>query len=92
MEQPMFTSGQRVVCANRLNEKGIKNDFKDNDLINGKTYTVVNPCVIQREGKVWIEVTHSKYYQLQTQFVPEDFDRYADNELHQALKGIPETL
>ena len=89
-QEPLFSKGQKVVCANRLNEKGECNDNLDNDLIEGKTYTVNDPEAVKRGGRIWIDVKESKFFQLQTQFIPLDFDRHVEEESHQALKGIAE--
>ena len=85
MEQPMFTTGQRVVCVDSKEWNGCP-------LIEGATYTVVDPNVkmsIVRDDRVSIAIKEMPtVIAWQQRFVPEDFDRYADNEFHEALKGL----
>ena len=93
MEQ-LFHKGQRVICADESEVVTESGSIVPNNglLIVGKAYTVDNPKTETVDGIVYIKLNGVDPLCEQELFVPEDFDRYADNEIHQALKGIPQTL
>lgn len=92
----LFEIGQKVVC---VDSKG-----HNTELIEGKTYTIRGIKRRDCCGVFVVDVgvfgnykrgrcacgCCFKYdgYKNQTRFVPLDFDRQADEEIHQALKGI----
>lgn len=93
--EPIFYAGQAVICVKCGSGYNHKDECiapKPNILIEGKKYYIENPDSSREGDTVFVKVCGIKPECAQTLFVPEDFDRYADNELHQALKGIPETL
>lgn len=85
----MFTSGQRVVC---VDSKGTFNTGRKMPLQEGRKYTIADPNYKTPFLTLHVAVTLIEvpgFVLSQLRFVPEDFDQYADNEFHQALKGIP---
>lgn len=92
----LFEIGQKVVC---VDSKSRSNNGLQNQLIEGKQYTVLS-MINCSCGDVGIDVGLSgfgsicscgakyagKIYCSQTRFVPLDFDRQADEAIHEALK------
>ncbi len=105
MEQPLFAPGDRVVCVDSKSKSGMPTGLIEGNKYTvmaikrnaccGRVVIdvgLLNPSGYERCTKCDISIKSNVAWKHQYRFVPEDFDRYADNELHQALKGIPETL
>ena len=101
-EQPLFAPGDRVVC---VDSKGNFTDLVEGTEYTVKAIKrspccehvlvdvgISNPNGVQRCSKCNSRLLSIVGWRKQTRFVPVDFDRYADNEFFEALKGIPETL
>ena len=106
MEQILFAPGDNIVCVDSKDSMGLLiegNRYKVTEIRKCAGCGGVSVCVgipstgtsgfarCLRCGHREKETSKDQGFR-QARFVPEDFDRYADNELHQALKGIPETL
>lgn len=105
-EQPLFAPGDRVVCVDsKTTSKDSSSreliqdkQYTVSSLLRcscGWIYIDVGIRGNYNNAKCrcgQVHVLNGIAMHRQIRFVPVDFDRYADNELHQALKGIPETL
>jgi hypothetical protein len=102
MEQPLFAPGDRVVCVDsKGNLTGLVEGTEYSVIATKRSkccgHVLIDVGIQNQNGRQRCSkcsgITLSIIgWRRQTRFVPVDFDRYADNELHQALKGIPETL
>lgn len=87
MEQPLFYKGQIVTC---VDSNGAFDDGSRWPLIEGKNYTIDNPDyknVDIKDNVCAVTLFNVVGVFDQTRFVPLEFDRQADTEIFEALKG-----
>ena len=90
MEQPMFYAGQAVRCIN--NKMKSTNTNQPCPLIEGKRYFIESPDYCRTNGHVQVTVYGIYAAFQQTAFIPEEADNNIEEQIFEALKGIPETL
>lgn len=100
MEQPLFAPGDRVVC---VDSSYSDSHIFIRPIVEGAEYTVnqVYQCKCSRVAVGFGQanpynagscscgaiIKSSTWLYDQTRFVPVDFDRYADEVLHESIKG-----
>ncbi|HEU5289468.1 MAG TPA: hypothetical protein VFU05_02420 [Cyclobacteriaceae bacterium] len=87
MEQPLFYTGQRVVCID--GGEPIGTCGTRNQIIEGKSYYITDPCRKETNKAVYVSLSgfNPNFAWRQDCFVPYDEDQKLENEIFESLKG-----